>query len=281
METWLEDRGVFMSKVVFLFGRPGSGKSSAARQLAHLASEIDCTSVRICDYDILFDWFRKECDNLDDQVEKFFCRTERGGFTVINFIVLDKALEALAEQAQRAFSEQTHDFIFIEFARDDYCKALQKFKRDFLQKAFFFCFDADVKDCMKRIQKRTSSPHPVDHDFPDEHPLDNHYVSDDIVNGYYKDNVEKTVNHLKKEYNLHNQQIRLIPNFGSNSDSWDEFRSSIGESFQFLLNSNIPCPCTECTEQADERAVNCDLLGNNEEFNRDNTFLLEASLTSY
>src|SRR5947209_2565187 len=115
-----------MSMKLFILGRPGSGKSSTAHIIATIAQCRRWNTVHINDYDIL-----KEMAQADS-AHKNFRQIEYGGFDVQNFSVLDVALEELEKKAQHLPLQQ-EALIIIEFARDDYSKALKRFSPGFLQ----------------------------------------------------------------------------------------------------------------------------------------------------
>src|SRR6266567_3963163 len=116
-----------MAIKVFILGRPGSGKSAAYRLIDKVAKDRGWTTTRFNDYDILQEMFK---------FEKFFAiahrkfrPTEHDGFDVLEFSVLDTALKQLEKKVQINTSRNNTDSItVIEFARDDYAKALTQFR---------------------------------------------------------------------------------------------------------------------------------------------------------
>jgi len=187
---------------LFILGRPGSGKSSAAGIIATIAQCRGWITFHINDYDIL-----KEMAQADS-AQKIFHLTEHGGFNVRNFSVLDVALRELEKRAQHLSLEQD-TLIIIEFARDDYSKALKWFSPGFLQDAYFLFMHLDLDTCVERIQKR------ITYTYTDPPISDNHYVSEEIVRGYYhKDNRQYIEDSLKTDYGIM-KLIRIIDNSGS------------------------------------------------------------------
>ena len=132
---------------LFILGRPGSGKSSAAGIIATIARCRGWNTTHINDYDIL-----KEMAQADT-AHKNFRQTEHGGFDVQDFSVLDIALKDVEKRAQHRSLEQD-TLVIIEFARDDYSKALKWFSSGFLQDAYFLFMHLDLDTCVQRIQKR-------------------------------------------------------------------------------------------------------------------------------
>ena len=187
---------------LFILGRPGSGKSSAARIIATIAQCRGWITFHINDYDIL-----KEMAQADS-AQKIFRHTEHSGFAVRNFSVLDVALRELEKRAQHLSLEQ-YTLIIIEFARDDYSKALKWFSPSFLQDAYFLFMHLDLDTCVQRIQKR------ITYIYTDPPISDNHYVSEEIVRGYYqKDNRQYIEDSLGTDYGIM-KLIRIIDNSGS------------------------------------------------------------------
>ena len=195
---------------LFILGRPGSGKSSAARIIATIAQCRGWITFRINDYDIL-----KEMAQADS-AQKNFRHTEHSGFAVRNFSVFDVALRELEKRAQHLPLEQ-NTLVIIEFARDDYSKALKWFSSGFLQDAYFLFMHLDLDTCIQRIQKR------ITYTYTDPPISDNHYVSDEIVRGYYQmDNRQYIKDSLKTDYSIM-KLIRIIDNSGS----WLELQDNV------------------------------------------------------
>src|SRR5579859_7490203 len=97
---------------IFVLGRPGCGKSRAARRIVKLA-KLQCYSAnRINDYPILRGMFRE-----DTVGKQFNALEDHEGFDVIDFTVLDTALKMVEQKALKY--EQSLDVIVLEFARND------------------------------------------------------------------------------------------------------------------------------------------------------------------
>lgn len=155
---------------VLVLGRPGCGKSRAARRIVKLAKLRDYSASRINDYPILRGMFR------EDKTGKQFKALEgHDGFDVIDFSVLDTALKFVEEKALQLQYEQSLDVIVLEFARSDYEAALKRFSREFLKDAYFLFIDTGVETCIQRIHHRvahSSTP-------------DDYFVSEKILRCYY------------------------------------------------------------------------------------------------
>jgi len=183
-----------MSAKVFVLGRPGSGKSTAAHHLIELAGRRNYSYLFIQDYDILHKMF------LDDIKHEKFRPTSCGGFDVIDYTVLDTALRQLEQNVQASMELRHTDIAVIEFARNDYSTALSLFSPAFLQDAYFFFIDSDLESCIQRIHERvTNPPRP-----------DRHFVSEHIMRTYYSnENWEYMASHCKQEYTIRKEVIAM------------------------------------------------------------------------
>src|SRR6266566_6758631 len=96
MESGLAEGGAyfFMVVKVFVLGRPGSGKTTAVRHIIKLAQNRGWFAIRIKDYDILYGMFQADTEH------KKFRPVAHGGFDVLDFSVLDTALEKLQKIVQ-------------------------------------------------------------------------------------------------------------------------------------------------------------------------------------
>lgn len=176
-----------MALKVFALGRPGGGKTTAVFQLHELARRKGYTRLRTKDYDILYEMYKK--DMSQHATPKKFGQADYGGFDVFDKSVFDIALEKLEKQTtERMKGMPKNTLVTIEFARDEYHKALGLFSKEFLRDAYVLFVDADLITCMKRIHQRVGdSPRP-----------DFHFVSNYIMQTYYhKDNWDSIEQQLK------------------------------------------------------------------------------------
>ncbi len=188
-----------MAVKIFILGRPGSGKSTAIRHIkTYLEKKYSGWSViPFNDYEILQEMFRRE--KLFPTNRPKFRETEHGGFDVVDFSVLDTALKELEKQVRGRCSTKD-ELIFIEFARDDYSKALEQFSHTFLQDAHFLFLDTDVRTCIQRVHERVANP-----TTPDDH-----FVSDEILRSYY---TKQSIPH-----SISKRRVKIIHNKGSFHD---------------------------------------------------------------
>ncbi|HYT42654.1 MAG TPA: hypothetical protein VEP90_09925 [Methylomirabilota bacterium] len=171
-----------MIKIAFLLGRPGSGKSTAALEIRQFAEDRGWATKHIFDYKLLQAMFLQEKkQGRTSQGEKFIPKgpKECNGFDVSDFSVLDTVLEKMAEEVRQeelGFQEK-NVLIILEFARDNYSRALFRFGPDFLRDAHLVYLKVDLGTCIDRIRQRVECdcrPHSY-----------NHFVSEDIMRGYY------------------------------------------------------------------------------------------------
>jgi hypothetical protein len=166
-----------MSKAVCLLGRPGSGKSSVAQLIDMFAKDKSWSTQHIYDYKFLQEMsLREEADDIAYEKRKFSPKgpQEYAGFDVVDFSVLDTVLEMMANVVRQSVQDNT--LFLIEFARNDYRHALSELGDDLLQDALLLYLDVDVDTCIDRIHRRVNCL---------SYPY-NHFVSEDIMRGYYR-----------------------------------------------------------------------------------------------
>jgi hypothetical protein len=161
-----------MSVKVFVLGRPGSGKSTAARYMIELARRREYRSLFVQDYDILHKMF------LNDRAHEQFRPTDRGGFDVLDYSVLDGALRQMEAEVEDALAQKRIDMVCIEFARSDYQAALNVFSPHFLRDAYIFFIDSELEYCIRRVQERVTDPPLPDHHFVSEYVMRTYYGND-------------------------------------------------------------------------------------------------------
>lgn len=168
-----------MAVKLFVLGRPGSGKSAAFRQIVKYIDQIHkgWSAIHFNDYEILQEMFLFEkLFQSNTQPRKFQSR-EHSGFDVLDFSVLDKALKELEKKVRSRSSKNKKDeIVVIEFARDDYGKALELFSSSFLKDSYFLFINSDINTCIQRVNHRVAHRATVD----------DHFVSEDIIRSYYE-----------------------------------------------------------------------------------------------
>jgi adenylate kinase family enzyme len=186
---------------VFILGLPGSGKSLASRFLMSLLRERGQGTSRFRDYDILFKMFQQDIER-----EKF-AAADHNGFDVIDPKVLDIALQKLEKKVDIYMkSVLSHEFILIEFARDNYRHALNQFDGNFLRDTYFLFIQANIDTCRSRLRERVVRPT----------SLDDHHVSTYTFNTYYRyDDTEYILSYLKANYGIKHKSIKIIENNSS------------------------------------------------------------------
>jgi adenylate kinase family enzyme len=200
---------------LFVLGRPGSGKSYAARHIAGYLEKRDNSSIHINDYNFLFAQFRKDAN-------KRFHSDGYGGFVIDDEKVFDEALEYIKRKAVNFFDLELYDFVIIEFARSDYSIALQTFDPAFLRDAYFLFIDADIEICVKRLTERTE----------DRKFFDDHHISEEVISKFYtKDNRLYMMVGLLEDYQLDSRHVKIIDNIGSIED----FELTITDFINYLI----------------------------------------------
>lgn len=186
----VRQRGVFftMMQKVFVVGRSGSGKTTAAKIIAEsiptiaesiptIAESIvrgNLATCRFRDYDILHKMYWK------DRNHRFY-KADYEGFGVIDYGVFDEALEKLASEVRNKVSSGFNGIVTIEFARNNYQRAIKKFTMDAHEKAHLLFVDCEVDKCIHRIHDRVTNPPTPD----------SHFVPDDIMLSYFsQDNID-------------------------------------------------------------------------------------------
>jgi adenylate kinase family enzyme len=195
--------------VVFLLGRPGSGKTTAFNFIKTMARSRGLLATRFREYTIL-----QEMMLADTEGTKFRA-TPSGGFDILDTSVFDessKRLEKKIQEYQRTARKK--ELIFIELARDDYSQAMKCFSSDLLKNSYCLFIEADVETCIKRIHWRVAHPRMTD----------NHFVSEHILRTYYaNDNLDYMWSSFRNDYDIR-KEVMVIHNIGSIQDFFSELR---------------------------------------------------------
>jgi hypothetical protein len=190
-----------MVQNVFVLGLPGSGKSTALRHIEMLARDYHRPPNVLQDYRILYDMFQADREGIR------FSSTLHDGFDVHNFSACNDALTELARcLREKERTAKPKEVSIIEFARDDYCKALEFFASLSLAKAFFLFIDAEIETCKQRIKARVANPRTPD----------DHYVSEYIFEAYYNRDHQQYMTEvalqLKQQFGVPIEHIQVIRN---------------------------------------------------------------------
>jgi|SRR5215467_4194132 len=221
---------------LFILGRPGSGKSTVARYITKLAQHEGWVPTHYSDYNILHNMFQAELHN-PSCTQQHFEPVDHDGFRVIDFSILDPALQTIQKRAAASVAATLRDcnlyaqrLIVIEFARDDYIDALRQFDPAYLHDAHFLFLDCDVDLSIQRIHDRVAHPESAD----------DHFVSDDIITGYYqKDSTSNMIRALADQFILNEQKMRHVETYGSRDSFLQDY---VRDYARHLLESSSSRP---------------------------------------
>lgn len=189
-----------MSINVFTVGRSGSGKSTAVRFMKGLADARHYSTIHIRDYTILLAMSK------EPEYQAKFRPNAREGFDVLDFSVLDIALERLFAKISGLEKSNKYDIIFIEFARKTYKDSFEKLRTRLRNKYYILFVEAKLETCIERIDTRTAK-------FRGE---DQHYISDEIMTSYFSvDNLPYMNDRFAKQLGLPPSGLMAICNESS------------------------------------------------------------------
>ena len=225
-----------VEQIIFVLGLPGSGKSTAARYIEMLARDYGRTPDLLQDYRILYEM------SLADREGKRFSSTLHDGydgFDVHDLSVCDDALKELVRQLQeKERTSKKKEVNIIEFARDDYCKALELFASAPLMEAFFLFIDAEIETCKQRIKARVANPQTPD----------DHYVSEYIFESYYsrdhRQYLTSTTTCLTELFHIAKERITVVNN--TKGITRLAFLSQVEEFVTPILRGQIPISSYTC-----------------------------------
>ena len=210
-----------MSLTVFILGRPGSGKSKVAQFIQEFVSEQGWMAQHIYDYTLLQALFLEEiATNTPIEQRKFRPRGPEAshGFDVTNFQVLDNVLYHMAHGVNTGELAPPGEkkLLLIEFARNMYAEALNKFDVRLLQDAYLLYIDADMEICIERIRQRVGDGSRFSH-FVSEEIMRRYYYKDDWLEGHFHE-------YLKA---IQEQGIRTYPEKIDNRGSLKELKEKV------------------------------------------------------
>lgn len=228
-----------MTVKLLILGRPGSGKSYAARFFELDVRVKGGSSYRINDIKYLRRLF------LFDKEHTLFEPIDNGGFHVRERSVLNEALTEVVREAQVCFQGQIYDLVMIEFARPNYGEELRKFGRAFLQDALFLFIDADVDTCFERIQIRAAHP---------QFPEDDIFLSKETLPRFYSvDNKGYIPDGLIDDFGLQDWQVKCIDNVRS----IEEFEAQLSEFLQVFQDRIGQSPETDPLQPVSSAVLDC------------------------
>lgn len=202
---------------LFVFGFPGSGKSTVARYIVeHVKNTYKYWSAfRVSDYNILHKMAHQEKKSKD-----FYLFNHQGteAFYVSNPAKYNEALEHLEELVER-YQTKSNRLLVIEFARSDYARAFKVFGEGFFRNSSFAYVYADMDVCLRRIEERISNPHSKDDHYVSDYTFEN-YVGKD--NGQYPFLVRSELNSI---YTGRNGRFKIIDSNGSLQQTWEQATS--------------------------------------------------------
>jgi adenylate kinase family enzyme len=193
---------------VFILGRPGTGKSTAARRMAQLLRGHRWSTEHIDDYGILYWMYR------NDRKGRFRpASTILDGFEIVDAAVRDEALAILRHRVDFALTKvlDRTKLVIIEFARSEYRAALEQFGEDFLKESYFLFLNSPLDECMKRIEHRAQHPIYEGDRFISRKTMESFYSSDDIpaTRAMLKTRYGRDVRHTRVIYNLSSEEVFL------------------------------------------------------------------------
>jgi len=136
-------------EVVFVIGRPGSGKSAVIQSSIKVITgeEPNLKVASIGDYSYLSRLFK---DPLVRGLKYMPC--EEGGYLVLDPTVFDEALSDLCNRAKTL--ARSNDIVFCEFARSSYVKAFDLLARQGCVAEIALYVAASYELCLQRNERR-------------------------------------------------------------------------------------------------------------------------------
>lgn len=197
-------------KVIFVLGRPGSGKTLTTHFLLEYIQSIEVDISKIAlynDYRQLREWFLRDSSQRDFEIGP------RGGFRVINFGILDTSLREINDRVLSGIEEKL--FTVIEFSRPNYVEAFGNFDDSLKKSSTMIYLNAPLDICIRRNEERKS-----------EADDEAGYVPPDIMQNYYR---EDDVELLEKIF------TRQVVRVDNSRDGILSFREKLlGEAHHFI-----------------------------------------------
>ena len=229
-----------MLEKVFVVGRSGSGKTTAAKIIAESIPSIaqsifheELSSQRFRDYDILYKMYEEDMAiYYPDYQDHKFRKAKYNGFEVVDYSVFDDALEKLEDKVTKEVSSSFNGIVTVEFARNNYQHALRLFSDSFRENAHLLFVDCEVEECIRRIYKRVSNPPRPDFHFVPERIMRS-YFSDDNLD-YMSYFSEKSPSYLEQHYKTDFPSLEKVKSIDNTTLSLEEFQKEV-ETFASLV----------------------------------------------
>ncbi len=212
---------------IFIFGRLGSGKSTASKFIIELTKKAGLDCIRCEDSHILYSLF------FSGKYNSYFSKILKDGklysFNVTNPRIYDIITPEFEHEVICQIKGLKRTIVIVEFARPDYDRAFRLFSYDFLQDAYFIFIDADGEQCFQRIKERSSSVKQIAVN-------DNQYISEKNVKIMFgKDNLSYILTKFKLDYRIPDENILPIINNGNIS----QFKEKIYGCTQPLIAQHL------------------------------------------
>lgn len=209
-----------MAIKIFVLGNPGSGKSTVSRYIVDyvIRQHPNWTANHVNDYGNLRKMFEEERGG-----RRFRPTKKYGGFVVLDPDVYYEALEKLEEQVLE-LDTTSNKLIVIEFARNNYRKALRQFSYDFLQDSYFVFLDVNIETCMHRIDTRIAH----------QETKDDYFVSPFVFKQYHhslKDTRQYISLNFKTDYELEEERVKVI----ANQNTKEEFEKPVKDFIDIIF----------------------------------------------
>ncbi len=238
---------------LFVFGFPGSGKSTVSRYVVdHVQrSYKNWVAQRICDYNILYDMFKQ------DSKRKDFYPVKHGGFYVTNPRKYDDALKQL-EKSVNSLNVKENKLLVIEFARGDYAKALKLFQNSFFLNSSYLFLYTDLSTCLERIAQRIKDQCSIDDHFVPEHSLER------FIGATAEDYPESVCAQIQSSFEGRDSRIKIIDSSGSKESTIAKARTFADEiikqgallrPWEAVLREKIALPNTNILHRESEETL--------------------------
>jgi adenylate kinase family enzyme len=185
---------------VFVFGCPGSGKTTVWNCMKAKADQENVAIARIADYAILNAWSQHPTR------AEAFRPTHRPGIDILKPEIYDEVIQEVKKRAFEIRMREQDRLLVIDFARWDYSSALSILGTELLREAYVLFMLSEVDTCFQRIEDRSKHPRTIDDHFTPEYVLD--FYNQRSIYQYFS----STAHLLKEEYGVSAHRIKNIDN---------------------------------------------------------------------